>query len=160
MACGLPTGLTLMPTTSPGSNRLRHASTGSSMPGRDARPRPTMRRATSGVGTPARAEARSWASATPPGQGPGRARALAAGRGDDGVPQAEPRTEHGEDEHDPRAGDAAEVEAEARARRPQTGGEQLGEVDGVAGVHPDDEEAHHGQEPEGLRIGLGPEEGD
>src|SRR2546423_1716120 len=125
MACGLPTGLTLMPTTSPGSNNDRHASTGSSMPVRAARPRPTMLRATSGVGTPSR-----------------------------------PRAEHAEDEHDPRAGDAAEVEAEARARRPQTGGEELGEVDGVAGVHPDDEEAHHGQEPEGLRIGPGAEEGD
>ena len=44
----------------------------------------------------------------------------------------------------------ADVEAEARAGRPQPGGKHFGEVDGVAGVHAGGKEGHHGQQGRGL----------
>jgi hypothetical protein len=74
-----------------------------------------------------------------------------ARHGDDPDAEVEPRAEQAPDQEQDRREQAAEVEAEARTRRPEPGGEQLGEVDRVARVHPDDEEGHRGQERQGLR---------
>src|SRR5437868_6960499 len=71
MASGAPTGLTLMPTTSPGSNNDRHASTGSSMPVRAAIPVLTIALTASASGTPDGHEPGFWTSTTRPGNRPG-----------------------------------------------------------------------------------------
>ena len=76
-----------------------------------------------------------------------------ARHGDDGPAQADCRAERAphEQDHRPSTRPRLKHTLEPVARQPR--GKQLGKIDRVSRVHSQNEEGHHGQEPEGLGIG-------